>query len=152
MGVLPAVRWIVEETCSRAGLRYTEIYPEQEPQLSEDAAIMVFRLVQESLINVVKHAHATHVRVQIDMDAFQMALLIEDNGSGIEPQHRDAISSHGLAIMRHRVRSCGGTLQLDAATHGGTCVYAKFPLARILRVLAEPAAAKAAAPMHALHS
>lgn len=133
MGLLPAVRWIVEETCGRAGLQYTEIYPEQEPQLTEDAAIMVFRLVQESLVNVVKHAHATHVRVQIDLDAAEMHVLIEDNGSGIEPERRDALSSHGLAVMRHRVRSSGGALQLDVASHGGTRVFARFPLARILR-------------------
>lgn len=133
MGLLPAVRWIVEETCGRAGLQYTEIYPEQEPQLTEDAAIMVFRLVQESLVNVVKHAHATHVRVQIDLEATEMRVLIEDNGGGIEPERRDALSSHGLAIMRHRVRSSGGALQLDSASHGGTRVLARFPLARILR-------------------
>lgn len=133
MGLLPAVRWIVEETCDRAGLRYTEIYPEREPQLAEDAAIMIFRLVQESLVNVVKHAHATHVRVQIDLDATEMHVMIEDNGGGIEPERRDALSSHGLAIMRHRVRSSGGALQLDLAPHGGTRVLARFPLARILR-------------------
>jgi signal transduction histidine kinase len=145
MGLLPAVRWIVEETCGRAGLQYTEIYPEQEPQLTEDAAIMVFRLVQESLVNVVKHAHATHVRVQIDLDATDLHVLIEDNGGGIEPERRDALSSHGLAIMRHRVRSSGGALQLDVAPHGGTRLLARFPLARILRA-ASPTAAVARNP------
>ncbi|HTT06792.1 MAG TPA: histidine kinase [Steroidobacteraceae bacterium] len=150
MGLLPAVRWIVEETCVRAGLQYTEIYPEQEPQLTEDAAIMVFRLVQESLINVVKHAHATHVRVQIDLDAAEMHVLIEDNGSGIEPERRDALSSHGLAVMRHRVRSSGGALQLDVASHGGTRVFARFPLSRILRSAAIPqTSARSAEPIPA---
>jgi signal transduction histidine kinase len=133
IGLLPAVRWIVEETCGAAGLQYTEIYPEQEPALSEEASIMMFRLVQESLVNVVKHAHATHVRVQIELDSSQMSLLIEDNGSGIEPERGDAISAHGLAIMRHRVRNSGGTLQLETAAHGGTRVYARFPLERIVR-------------------
>jgi len=133
IGLLPAVRWVVEETCGAAGLQYTEIYPEQEPALSEEASIMMFRLVQESLVNVVRHAHATHVRVQIEMDSSQMSLLIEDNGSGIEPERRDAISAHGLAIMRHRVRDSGGTLQLESAAHGGTRVYARFPLERIVR-------------------
>jgi signal transduction histidine kinase len=94
---------------------------------------MIFRLVQESLVNVVKHAHATHVRVQIDLDATEMHVLIEDNGGGIAPERRDALSSHGLAIMRHRVRSSRGVLQLDVAAHGGTRVFARFPLARILR-------------------
>ncbi len=63
MGLLPAVRWITQETCNRAGLSYTESYPDQELQLADDAAIMVFRLVQEALTNIVKHAHASNVRV-----------------------------------------------------------------------------------------
>ncbi len=65
MGLLPAVRWITQETCTRAGLQYTEIYPEHEPLLIDDAAIMSFRLVQESLVNIVKHARATQVHVQV---------------------------------------------------------------------------------------
>jgi signal transduction histidine kinase len=133
MGLLPAVRWITQECCSRAGLQYTEIYPEQEPQLTEEASIMVFRLVQESLTNVVKHAHATHVRVQVALQGEQLLVLIEDNGTGIDPGRRDAVGSHGLAIMRHRVRSCWGTLEIDSAAHGGTRVRALLPLARILR-------------------
>src|SRR5579863_2215646 len=63
MGLLPAVRWVTEETCSRAGLHYAEVYPDPEPVLADEAAIMVFRLVQESLINIVKHAQATEVTV-----------------------------------------------------------------------------------------
>ena len=59
MGLLPAVRWITQETCNRAGLHYTEVLSGVEPRLIDDAAIMVFRLVQESLINIVKHAHAS---------------------------------------------------------------------------------------------
>ena len=59
MGLLPAVRWITQETCSRAGLHCTEIYPEHGARAGDDAAIMVFRLVQEALTNIVKHAHAT---------------------------------------------------------------------------------------------
>jgi signal transduction histidine kinase len=133
MGLLPAVRWITQECCSRAGLQYTEIYPEHEPQLTEEAAIMAFRLVQESLTNVVKHAHATHVRVQIAVQEQQMGILIDDNGTGIDAERRDAVGSHGLAIMRHRVRSCGGTLDIENAPHGGTRVTARLPLARILR-------------------
>ncbi len=157
MGLLPAVRWIVEETCSDAGLQYTEIYPEHEPVLSEDASLMLFRLVQESLVNVVKHAQATHVRVQIELDGSQMSLLIEDNGSGLEPERRDALSSHGLAIMRHRVRNSGGTLQLEASGHGGTRVHARLPLERILRSPGEatksaPAAAGLAPTAQAIRS
>lgn len=137
MGLLPAVRWVTHECCTRAGLQYTEIYPEHEPQLTEEASIAIFRLVQEALTNIVRHAHATHVRLQIALQGPEMSVLIEDNGTGIDPERRDAVGSHGLAIMRHRVRSCGGQLDIESAPHGGTRIQARLPLARIVRRPAE---------------
>jgi signal transduction histidine kinase len=133
MGLLPAVRWITQETCSRAGLQYSELYPENEPELIDDAAIMVFRLVQESLTNIVKHAHATHVKVEIALHENEMSVLIEDNGIGIDNDRREAVGSHGLATMRHRVRSFGGAFEIDAPPQGGTRIHARVPVKDILK-------------------
>jgi len=133
IGLLPAVRWMVQETCGSAGLHYTEIYPEQEPELSADAGIMLFRLVQESINNIVKHAHATHARVEFDINDQRLQIMIEDNGTGIDSDRREAVGSHGLATMRHRVRSFDGTLVLEACAGGGTRVRASLPLEGILR-------------------
>jgi signal transduction histidine kinase len=133
MGLLPAVRWITQETCSRAGLQYTEIHPEQEPELIDDAAIMVFRLVQESLTNIVKHANATQVKVEIALLQNEMTVLIEDNGIGIDSDRREAVGSHGLATMRHRVRSFGGSFEIDSPPPGGTRIQARIPLKDILK-------------------
>ena len=133
MGLLPAARWITQETCTRAGLRYVEIYPEEEPELIEDAAIMIFRLLQESLTNIVKHAHATEVRVEITMDASDMTVAVSDNGLGIDSDRREAVGSHGLATMRHRVRSFGGSIEIGTPPEGGTRVHARLPLAHLLR-------------------
>ena len=133
MGLLPAVRWLVQDTCTRAGLNYTEIYPEQEPQLIDDAAIMVFRLVQESLTNIVKHAHATQVRVELTASDDELSVLIEDNGIGIDSDRRDSIGSHGLATIRHRVRSFGGSVEFDEPPNGGTLIRARLPLQGILQ-------------------
>jgi len=131
MGLVPALRWITQETCTRANLQYSESYPEREPQLIDDAAIMAFRLVQESLVNVVKHAHATRVRVEVAERDDQLILVIEDDGTGIDPARREAIGSHGLATMRHRVRSFGGTVEIQSPPDGGTRVEAKIPLSAI---------------------
>jgi signal transduction histidine kinase len=133
MGLLPAVRWITQETCSRAGLQYMEIHPEHEPELIDDAAIMVFRLVQESLTNIVKHAHATQVKVEIAMGENDMTVVIEDNGIGIESDRREAVGSHGLATMRHRVRSFGGSFDIDVPPAGGTRIQASIALKDILK-------------------
>jgi signal transduction histidine kinase len=144
MGLLPAVRWITQETCSRAGLHYTESYPDPEPLLIDDAAIMVFRLVQESLINIVKHAQASEVRVELAVTESELTVLIADNGLGIASERREAVGSHGLATMRHRVRSFGGHLEIDSLVPNGTQMRARLPLALILRpqpTLPLPAAA-----------
>jgi signal transduction histidine kinase len=133
MGLVAALRWVTQETCTRAGLHYTETYPEREPQLIDDAAIMAFRLVQQSLLNVVQHAHATQVHVELALQGEQLLIIVEDNGGGIGADRRDAVGSHGLATMRHRVRSYGGTLDIDALPQGGTRVQAGIPLASILR-------------------
>src|ERR1700680_1206384 len=133
IGLLPAIRWITQETCTRAGLQYTEIYPEHEPLLVDDAAITSFRLVQERLANILKHARATQVHVEVAVQNDELMILVEDNGSGIEADRRDAVDSHGLATMRHRVRSFGGTLDIESPTQGGTRVRARIPLAAIVR-------------------
>jgi signal transduction histidine kinase len=133
MGLLPAVRWITQETCSRADLHYSESHPEAEPLLADDAAIMVFRLVQEALTNIVKHAHASEVRVEIAMGESELTVIITDNGVGIASDRRDAVGSHGLATMRHRVRSFGGTLDIESMSPSGTQLRATLPLAMILK-------------------
>jgi signal transduction histidine kinase len=144
MGLLPAVRWITQETCDRAGLRYTESHPEAEPLLADDAAIMVFRLVQEALTNIAKHAHASEVRVEIAISDSELTVLITDNGIGIASERRDAIGSHGLATIRHRVRSFGGTLDIESMSPSGTLLRARLPLAMILKT--QPALVPAPVP------
>jgi len=149
MGLLPAVRWITEETCTRAGLHCTESYPEMEPVLADDAAIMVFRLVQEALTNIVKHAHASDVTVQIAISATELTVLIADDGVGIAGDRRDAVGSHGLATMRHRVRSFGGHLEIESVVPSGTRVRARLPLALVLRPQLPPSVPSAPTPLPA---
>jgi signal transduction histidine kinase len=144
MGLLPAVRWITQETCSRAGLHYTESHPDAEPLLGDDAGIMVFRLVQEGLTNIAKHAHASEVGVEIAMSDTELTVVITDNGVGIASDRRDAVGSHGLATMRHRVRSFGGTFEIESMSPSGTQLRVRLPLALILK--SQPPAPLLAAP------
>jgi signal transduction histidine kinase len=94
---------------------------------------MAFRLVQESLVNVVKHARATDVHVEIAVQGDELMILVQDNGGGIDADRREAVGSHGLATMRHRVRSFGGTFEIECPPQGGTRVRARLPLAAIVQ-------------------
>jgi signal transduction histidine kinase len=131
IGLLPAIRWVTQETCARAGLGCTEVYPDFDLRLIDDAAIMAFRLVQESLINIVKHARATEVRVEVAVRGEELVIEVEDNGGGIDAERREALGSHGLATMRHRVRSFGGSFEIESPPQGGTRVRARLPLAAV---------------------
>ena len=67
LGLLPALRWQVSEACGRAGLNCVERYPSEELNLIPEASIAIFRIVQESLTNILKHAQARNVEVSVDI-------------------------------------------------------------------------------------
>jgi len=132
MGLLTALRWQLQESCGRAGLRCIEQLPESEPQLSSAAAIAIFRVAQEAMTNVIKHAKATEVELQVRFDSQQLALSLRDNGSGVPPARLKASGSHGLLGMRHRVHALGGSWSLVPGPMGrGTEMRVQIPLSRI---------------------
>ena len=86
----------------------------------------MFRLVQEALTNIVKHAHATDVHIDISNEGQWLTVLVEDNGVGIGERAPSTVL-HGLAIMELRVRSLGGTLEVERLPGGGTLLRAQLP-------------------------
>lgn len=99
-------------------------FPEVEPA----TAIALFRLIQEALSNIVKHASATNAGVKLvgDLDLSALSVEVWDNGVGFEPMKlRQA--GIGLIGMRHRVSAAGGTMTIDSKPGGGTQIRLKFP-------------------------
>ncbi|MBV8143406.1 MAG: CHASE3 domain-containing protein [Gammaproteobacteria bacterium] len=138
LGLFPALRWQVAESCGRAGLKYTESYPHEELKLTPQASIAVFRIVQEALTNVLKHAHAERVAIAIELQGPWLIARVRDDGVGLPPERLWALRSHGLAAMRLRARGLGGQLHVHRLAAGGTQIEAWLPLARVL--IPEPAA------------
>lgn len=133
MGLLAALRWQVEETCKRANIRYTERFPDDEPQLHRAGAITLFRVVQEALANVLKHAAASEVEIAFEVADEQITVTIRDDGIGTSPKDLIRPGSHGIAGMRHRVHVLGGRLDITSETGRGTCVRVQVPLARVVQ-------------------
>ena len=132
MGLYAALRWQLKETCEATGLKVSESFPSQEPRFAPDAAIAFFRVLQEAITNILKHAGATAVDVAVAMDEKALTLSISDDGKGILPERLKANGSHGLASMRHRIAALGGTFSLRRPETGGTTVTAQIPLDRAL--------------------
>jgi signal transduction histidine kinase len=131
MGLVPAVQWLYAETCARGGLECTESYPAETLELDNEAAIAVFRVIQESLVNIIKHAKASAVSLTMAVEDDALKICIRDNGIGMPLKPRPR-RSQGLASMRHRVNSFGGTWRIASPTGGGTLIEISLPLDRII--------------------
>jgi signal transduction histidine kinase len=124
MGLLAALRWQLDETCTRAGLKCTSHFPAADPRVTPRTAIALFRVLQEALTNVLKHAGAHQVEVTLEATPSHVVLVVTDDGRGIEPDTVAKARAHGLAGMRHRIGALGGTLHVGRAPGGGTEVRA----------------------------
>jgi signal transduction histidine kinase len=133
LGLFPALRWQVADSCNRAGIKAVERYPSEEPEVTANAAIAVFRIVQEALTNIVKHARAQRVEVCIERRGRWLHLHIRDDGVGMPPAGASQrLRGHGLAAMRHRINGLSGQWQLRTPAGGGTEIEVRLPADRVL--------------------
>lgn len=143
LGLVAALRWLVGETGRRSGLTCHEEYAEEDlTDLSPEANITIYRVVQECLTNIMKHARATKVDVELRSNELDVRLIVQDNGQGFAPQPVGVLQSYGIASMRHRVSALGGTMSIARAPSGrGTIVDVAIPRDRARdHQAAEPAA------------
>jgi signal transduction histidine kinase len=132
LGLFSALRWQVSDSCGRAGLNCIERYPEEELNLTPEASIAIFRIVQESLTNILKHAQAKNVEVSLEVREDWLVLTVRDDGVGLPLDRRRALRSHGLASMRHRASGFGGQWHIKRRQERGTEIEVRLPLARIM--------------------
>jgi signal transduction histidine kinase len=132
LGLFPALRWQLADICGRAGLHCTERYPPEELDLTPEASIAIFRIVQEGLTNILKHAHAHNVEISVESWHQALIVRVRDDGVGLPLEPRQALRSHGLSAMRHRAVGLGGQWQVRRMTGGGTEIEVRLPLDKIL--------------------
>lgn len=130
MGLYAAIRWQFKESCGRAGLKCTETIPEHELPLSKEAAIAIFRVAQESMTNILKHAKAAAADLRIAIDDHEMIMTIRDDGIGYQTASRKP--GAGWASMRHRTEALGGSWIARPGPGGrGTEIEVRLPMDRI---------------------
>jgi signal transduction histidine kinase len=132
LGLEESLRWYVEHEARRAGLAFhLELVPLSErPQPAIE--ITCFRVAQEALTNVIRHAHAHLVEVElsIDNDELQLALIDDGRGFDVPAARKRAVEggSLGLLSMEERVALAGGKFEIDSAPGRGTRIRARLPL------------------------
>ena len=134
VGFSSAAQWYVDEFTKRSGIR-TSLRMTAQPSLTKDAETALFRVLQESLTNVVRHSGSTSVDVLVYSDASDAILSVRDYGKGIPSDKLKTFLQTaagvgvGLGGMKQRMRDLGGHLRVDC-DGTGTCIVATLPLSR----------------------
>lgn len=129
LGIVAALEWQAREFEKQMGIACLFRGPEKDIELDDDHATALFRIFQEALTNIAKHAGATRVTVLLRRQRAHLTLTICDNGRGVDPADRLKPHSFGLRGMSERAKALGGTLVLSSAPGGGTMVTIKTRLA-----------------------
>jgi signal transduction histidine kinase len=128
LGLVAALEWQAREFASRTGIA-CDLSADPEIRVSPEQGIGLFRVFQESLTNVAKHAAATHIEAFLERDNGELHLQIADNGCGMGVDPDAPRASLGLRGMRERVRALGGEFAIGPGENGGTAVNVRVPVA-----------------------
>ena len=129
LGLAAAIEWELRQFESRSGIRCEHCCPGGDIQLGREGTTAVFRICQELLTNVARHAGATEVRVLLEQQAGEFVLEVRDNGCGITEEQAFSGRSLGILGMRERTLLLKGTFHIAGAVGGGTVATVRVPLA-----------------------
>lgn len=126
LGLLPALRWQAREI-SRSKNIFVQVVADElsEDMLTDEQRTCVYRVVQEALLNVVRHAKATSVDIHFSTTAEKLLLVVEDNGRGFMPSQERGL---GLLGMEERVHHLNGTVAIDSQPGSGTTIRVEVPV------------------------
>ena len=130
-GVVPTVAWYVEKFIERTGIDVDVRLPPEETRLPADVELLLYRVAQEALTNVAKHAHARHVDVELEVTATEATLSVVDDGIGFEVERfrrRPSLAGVGLLGMRERVAYHRGRIDIRSRPQAGVSIVVTVPL------------------------
>jgi signal transduction histidine kinase len=129
LGLKRALEAMLDHAAQASEAQFTYKFEPVDDLFSGEAALNLYRVVQESLNNVLKHAQASHVSVRIERDIHEVLLQIEDDGAGFVTATAAEKKGLGLRNISERVRMLGGQLKIDSAPDKGTRIQVTIPIA-----------------------
>jgi signal transduction histidine kinase len=120
LGLNAAIEWQVKEFQRRTGIACELVMPDLELSIDDNRATALFRILQESLNNVFRHARATKAKIAVSLVGERLFMTVSDNGIGIFPGCRRKANSFGLVGIKERISTLGGELNIDTAQNVGT--------------------------------
>jgi PAS domain S-box-containing protein len=132
-GLLAAIEWQLNEFQGRSHIECEFMGLDEDPGLPAEQATAMFRVFQETLTNVARHAQATQVLVSLEMDGDDLEMRVRDNGRGITEAEAAESRSLGLLGMRERIRLIGGEIEIRGQPGQGTLVRVRIPVRHAAR-------------------
>ena len=126
-GIVAAIRWLCNEFAAHTGYPCALHTIEEYVELGEGRAVAVFRIVQELLTNVARHAGASSVDITLTRHADALRVEVRDNGKGFDPAATSGNKSFGLLGIRERAIALGGDIEIVSAPQQGTIVVIRMP-------------------------
>jgi PAS domain S-box-containing protein len=131
LGLLPALLWQIERFEAQTGIKVAFRHASLDRRFPSRVEITAFRIIQEALTNVARHAGVTKARLEVWADAASLGARIADEGRGFDVEAAFARHSSGLAGMRERSRLLGGELTIESAPGSGTKLSMDLPLSAV---------------------
>jgi PAS domain S-box-containing protein len=128
-GLKAAIVEQLDELAQRSGLVCKASMPDEDVTVGHQMEIAIYRMLQEILNNVTKHAHATRIDVILDVDEDRLALTVRDDGVGISDERRSNTTTYGLRGLRERATFFGGNVEIRSNGGKGTAIAIEIPLA-----------------------
>jgi len=127
LGILPAIEWLVDEFQKRNGIPCQVKVEDDDVDMAEDRSIVLFRILQESLTNISRHAKARNVEISLRRDTTHVRLDVKDDGLGFDTDAAGKKKTFGLLGMRERVIMLHGSLSITSVPGEGTQVSVSIP-------------------------
>ncbi len=127
LGLKAAIEWHLQEFQNQTGIRYEFKTKPATLEIDRDYATSLYRIIQETLTNIARHADASKAKVSLKQITDELVLTISDNGKGISQGKMQSSQSVGLAGMRERALSLGGDLSITAPQGKGTTIVVRIP-------------------------
>ncbi len=124
LGIVPALRWLIQRTEEQTGIRIELIAPEKIERFLPDIELTLYRITQEGITNAIRHAEASKIEVVLEKGAHAVWLMIQDNGKGFDP----LILNRGLGLVgiRERVELVNGKFNIETSNNSGTRLWVEI--------------------------
>jgi signal transduction histidine kinase len=127
-GLMPALEWMTDSFGKRTGIDCNVEGIGLLVRLGDPVKSAVFRVIQEGLLNIERHAHASNVQVVLDYTDRKLDVLIQDDGIGLTPESENKPGCYGLIAMQERIFVLGGTITITNIRPRGVAIRASIPI------------------------